>query len=244
MGLNLEHDENLKTLLSVVQREGYPIWLDSGSLLGLVRQGSLLEWDKDIDVGFVLGTIDLCSFKVAMEREGFSSAWSSKPSTGGPCIKFEREGGRIVDVQSYHFRQVSGRQILATDWVLSLPTDERLGNSMSLGRFVARRFLQFRDMLVLGNLSCVRPIGLRAIFMRLHGLVGRPFRRLALGYFSSHELLLPLSELEIAPYGRVPVPGNAEGFLAERYGRDWREEKRGLPWHAFLRVPPTANPAK
>ena len=79
------HDETLRRL---VQRDGISMivsiqqllrelglvsFADFGTLLGLVREGKLLEHDKDIDIGVVPNNAsDLPRLRVAMERHGFT----------------------------------------------------------------------------------------------------------------------------------------------------------------------------
>ena len=45
-------------LLSELDAAGVKCWLDSGSLLGLVRYGRLNDWEKDIDLGIWIDDID------------------------------------------------------------------------------------------------------------------------------------------------------------------------------------------
>jgi len=41
----------LKQVKEVFDRHGIIFWLDCGTLLGAVREGKLLEWDNDVDLG-------------------------------------------------------------------------------------------------------------------------------------------------------------------------------------------------
>jgi hypothetical protein len=42
--------KNLKALKEVFDKFGITFWLDGGTLLGAVRDGKLIEWDKDVDL--------------------------------------------------------------------------------------------------------------------------------------------------------------------------------------------------
>lgn len=48
-------------LLSSFQERGIKCWIDSGSLLGLVRSGQLNEWEKDIDLGIWSADLDIAT---------------------------------------------------------------------------------------------------------------------------------------------------------------------------------------
>ena len=43
--------QSLRTLKEVFDLFGIKLWLDAGTLLGAVREGKLIEWDYDIDLG-------------------------------------------------------------------------------------------------------------------------------------------------------------------------------------------------
>lgn len=44
-------DSQLEEIVQLFERQGINYWLDSGTLLGLMREGKLLEHDEDIDIG-------------------------------------------------------------------------------------------------------------------------------------------------------------------------------------------------
>lgn len=43
--------ENLREVKDVFDKNDVNFWLDSGVLLGAVRDGKIIEWDIDIDLG-------------------------------------------------------------------------------------------------------------------------------------------------------------------------------------------------
>jgi hypothetical protein len=43
--------ENLREIKDILDKNGVEFWLDSGALLGAVRNGKIIEWDTDIDLG-------------------------------------------------------------------------------------------------------------------------------------------------------------------------------------------------
>jgi hypothetical protein len=43
--------ENLKEIKDILDKVGVTFWLDSGVLLGAVRDGKIIEWDRDVDLG-------------------------------------------------------------------------------------------------------------------------------------------------------------------------------------------------
>ena len=51
MSEGLWMDEQLRWIVELLDGAGIAYWADSGTLLGLVREGKLLEHDRDIDIG-------------------------------------------------------------------------------------------------------------------------------------------------------------------------------------------------
>jgi len=43
--------KNLKEIKDIFDKAGITFWIDSGTLLGAVRNGKFIEWDEDIDLG-------------------------------------------------------------------------------------------------------------------------------------------------------------------------------------------------
>src|SRR5690606_3687983 len=81
---------------------GLPVFANSGTLLGLVREGTLLAHDNDIDLGVILGARDdaaaarewlaLCERLIAEDLAKYRSDWS------GVTLKLQDIGGFGVDL--------------------------------------------------------------------------------------------------------------------------------------------------
>ncbi|XP_057656196.1 ribitol 5-phosphate transferase FKRP isoform X1 [Diorhabda carinulata] len=66
-----------KHLFSILDETGIRYWLEAGSLLGAMRNGDILPWDHDVDVGFIREDQDRCSWlkmaktKPVIDSKGF-----------------------------------------------------------------------------------------------------------------------------------------------------------------------------
>lgn len=93
--------KNLKLLAKVFNEAGIKVRPAFGSMLGIVREGNLIEWDEDID---------LCILDV--EEEKFKTTLWNLKAVGFDLIRYERRGlysimkdGEYIDI--YVFTKVS-----------------------------------------------------------------------------------------------------------------------------------------
>ena len=68
--------------LDIFDRRGIPYWLDDGSLLGIIRDGALIPWDHDVDIGVPGDAIQLVPGlkfdflpKYLLRKKGARNAW-------------------------------------------------------------------------------------------------------------------------------------------------------------------------
>ena len=53
----------LKTFLNILNKRGIEYWIDSGTLLGLIREGDVLSDDQDIDIGIHINQLNRIKHK-------------------------------------------------------------------------------------------------------------------------------------------------------------------------------------
>lgn len=68
--------EALEVATGILKELGCQFWLDTGTLLGAVRDGGFIEGDFDIDLGLFLGEIKAAELKQALEEAGFQLVWA------------------------------------------------------------------------------------------------------------------------------------------------------------------------
>jgi phosphorylcholine metabolism protein LicD len=74
--------ENLREVKDVLNKNGVEFWLDSGTLLGAVRDGKIIEWDNDIDLGTWYNNVTrIISIFPKFKKKGFSLRFSRKWGT-------------------------------------------------------------------------------------------------------------------------------------------------------------------
>ena len=64
--------ENLREIKNVLDKNNINYWLDFGTLLGAVRNGKIIEWDSDIDLGTWYGNVNqIISLFSGLKNKGF-----------------------------------------------------------------------------------------------------------------------------------------------------------------------------
>lgn len=83
----------LPCLADLLEESNIPYWLDWGTLLGAVRDGKMIPWDEDIDIGIFYKDIKkVTNLESQMVKDGFRLAMESDKSAVR-VIRFYGEKG-------------------------------------------------------------------------------------------------------------------------------------------------------
>lgn len=113
MGINNSiHDELKKALLltkKIFDEHNIIHWLEYGSLLGCIRNGKLIAWDKDADLGIWYTDID----KVLKTERYFSAKdyWLRQDGNGNFTIGKRLSRGMVRLIDIFLFKKVD-------DWII------------------------------------------------------------------------------------------------------------------------------
>lgn len=204
---------NLRVVKDVLDKVGVTIWLDSGALLGAVRNGKMIGWDTDIDLGAWYDNINkiVSAFPLFKER-GFQV--SLRRRYGFVVI---RKGG--IDIEVVLFRRTgdyawklcraSGNiELLLSGCLYALGLDTYWNPR---GRRIIRK-----SKLFLGPL----PLKLKCFLTNVTWFVME-------GCDCIYPWVIPKHYFEklstIQFYGmEFNIPFNVEKYLEYRYGCNWR----------------------
>jgi hypothetical protein len=214
--------KDLKEIKDVFDKVGVTFWLDCGTLLGAVRDGKLIEWDADIDLGTWYNNMkQIVSAFPLFKKKGFrvilnkryGSAHISKSCGVGVCL-FRRTGDYA--------------------WKLFPAVNKRIGRL--LGLFINR----------LTSLETyTKPEGKR--FVRKSEFFLAPFPLKLRGFMTDVtwsimdrcDCIVPwvvprryfekLSTIQF--YGvEFNIPSEIERYLEYRYGKNWRAPNKNWIW--------------
>ena len=101
-------DPNFISVINLFNNNNIPYWICHGTLLGIIRDNKLIEWDHDIDIAvwsdaieknYITDLFSKTNFKI---KEGYM--------VKDDIVSFTKEGGRIVDINFYQKIKLDSNQ--------------------------------------------------------------------------------------------------------------------------------------
>jgi len=92
-------DPNFITVINLLNENNIPYWLCQGTLLGIIRDNKLIEWDHDIDIAVWSGVVEKKYITDLLSKANFKTKEAFMVKND--VIYFIKDGGRIVDINFY-----------------------------------------------------------------------------------------------------------------------------------------------
>ena len=206
-----------------------PYWLDQGSLLGIVRQGSFLPWDHDVDLG--IWKEDYFKHKKTIHKKLSEKGVRITFVPYVSKMKYQGEGQKSipVNIRLYHREQgfaFSEFWSVISDNKSLLKKNSLYLRNMNRSVKVRKYCLKTPTRRVL--LSPIR--GLNHLFFQIMVNLRESLKtRRVVFRVPEHYLLNPVNK-NIYDLN-VPVPKNPEAYIALKYGEKWREPNKNWVWY-------------
>jgi hypothetical protein len=215
----------LEEVDEVLTGMGIPFWIQNGLVLGAVRDGTIIPWDEDIDIGTSDELLPrMVAIAEAFSQRGYVAYYSQLESVialwkDGVAVDFNfwRFGDEFAQMPISHSDTASGRLLYYLRWVCAFsPQGSRAGPGP---RYAHARFVLSKLVSSLPYAARRRTVvalaGLGRRFSRGRGMGAVPAR------FFRHPTPIGLED-------RVYLgPADPEDYLLHTYGPGWRLPDRG-----------------
>ena len=216
----LKNDPNFESIITVFNKNNIPYWICHGTLLGVIRDEKLIDWDHDIDLGVWSTKVNREEVINIITKEGFKlrEEYGIKSDT----ISFTKHGGRIVDINFYNvLKEKNSEDIAYVKWYIPKNIFMQLVDALSqadtyMGKY--RKLINsaswFKNFFKLVKNFLIKI----KLFYKITGysepvnLIGTP----KIIYFKDLE---------------VKIPINPEKYLRYIYGEEWKVPKKNYIWY-------------
>lgn len=214
-------DQNFYTAVKLFNKEKIFYWIGQGSLLGIIRENKLIEWDHDIDICLWSHENKKINVKRLLEKEGFTYRADLGFGKKYDQMSFDKKGGRRVDVNFYKQGiDKNGKKIAYTKWGFPKNRVMKLLDAISNADSYNSRYKFF-----INKLTILKKI---ANFIKKILIKNNFFFKYA-GYKQPLELLKKFKKINF--HGLIfRIPFYHNQYLEYIYGKDWTIPLRKFSW--------------
>jgi phosphorylcholine metabolism protein LicD len=214
--------EDLKMFNQFCKRHNIFFWLDGGTLLGAIREGTFIPWEGDIDLATPKGNLDIIyknraefeqlGYKIFPKQQGYAIIGKNLSSKLDIySYTFDDEFAHLYDVERNTIGNLSEFLMFVFN---QYDADYKYETTVSVN--ITKKFIKLVSYLPM-NIRKKTLMFLEKLFWSF-GVAGKTISNTPKEFFSKFK--------EIKFYGDVfNVPFETEKYLIEVYGNDWREPK-------------------
>lgn len=214
-------DLNFKLAASALSESNIFFWVGQGSLLGIVRDNKLIDWDHDIDFCLWNRKNKKKVIIKILQDKGF--IWRSDLTFGNKYaqLSFDKSGGRRVDINFYQKGVSSdGERIAFISWGYPRNVFMSMIDAISYADIYNSKY-----KFLINKLKVFKPIAhfLKKIFINMNY-----FYKVA-GYKQPLKFLKKFKKVYFYKT-KVNIPYYKEEYLEYVYGKNWKKPKKNFTW--------------
>lgn len=214
-------DENFLEAIKILNKKKIDYWVCHGTLLGLIRDKKLIEWDNDIDIGVLKKRKNIKLINQIFKSVGFKK--KKKFFSDDGLLTFTKKGGREVDINFYElfFNKKARKKFVICQWYVPKNIMCKIVDAISKASIYKGKFkFIVKNMIVLEK-----------IFHKIKNyLVKKNFFYLKIGYSHPIDLISKKKKIKFDKV-KVSIPKNSNIYLKYIYGKDWKVPKKNYVWH-------------
>ncbi|MBK1734149.1 hypothetical protein CKO15_02395 [Halorhodospira abdelmalekii] len=219
--------------LSLIQKAldeaGVRWWIDHGTLLGLVREGRLLPWDRDVDL----------SLPAAGLNAAHAALWNIRDRLGAHLVRTRRNlkvlpgdgSSRDFDLACYEWVNSDPplwrKELVMYPRLPDLhrgPLRRKLWRLLRWGEYLTGYSGQFTGTVRRRSITAGCHDTLLGALYRLREPLGVVYKSSVPAHYFAQLERLSWHELSL------PIPATPEAYLAFRYGATWQSPQRHWTW--------------
>jgi len=233
--------KNLKDIKNILDRADVIYWLECGTLLGAVRDGKIIPWDSDMDLGMFSSDLDkILPLFPEFRKKMFNVRYTE---CGIKLFRYNISLDIYLNnVYGEYFKIIWIKPISTISRMLyiivgTLSYEVYVRPQLELNLYLIKELFSIRnsDEIKKSTVNIIKYLFsfLPFIRKRLFNLVYFLFRK---SNYTFHHLLFPKHYYEklgfIEFYGmKFNIPSDVDEYLTYRYGKDWRIQKKN--WNSI-----------
>ena len=214
-------DKNFHEVVNIFNKQKIFYWIGQGSLLGIIRDNKLIEWDHDID--FCLWNHEYVKrdFIKLLEDKGFKYRRDLGFGEKYDQMSFDKKGGRRIDLNFYQKgKAVNGEEIAFTKWGYPRNILMSLLDAISNAKIYNSKY-----KLIINNLFIFEK---PARLIKGYLIKKKLFYKVA-GYKQPLRLLKKFKKISFEEL-EFFIPSDAIGYIECIYGQKWKIPQKKFSW--------------
>ena len=233
--------ENLRELKSVFDEFGIKFWLDWGTLLGAVRDGKVLAWDSDADIGLMTDDYEkIVSTFPELKKRGFLIDEMPIPTSETILRKFcFTRFGSLLDTWPYYYEKDEDAMV---SFVPCAASGNLISRKLTRGLWILYRLLLSCEMDTDSSPRLVLKWFIkRFLFLmpaKLKNYLTKKVEKILIKKEKGahiRRIIVPKHYFEklenIDFYGMTfNVPSQVKEYVKYKYGENWEIPDKGWDW--------------
>ncbi len=210
-------DQNLKILAQILKEHNINYWVCHGTLLGIIRDKKLINWDHDIDIAVLENKNLRRIFPTIMKKKGFKEVKKTFLKEDG-MLKFVKKGGREVDINFYKIDKF--KKNVYVKWYIPKNSFMKILDVLSFSKKYRGKYHKFINLLSFSE----------KIFQIIKKfLVIRDLFYKNAGYSHHKKYASNIKKYKFNGID-INIPNNSIGYLKDLYGNNWRIPRKNYNW--------------
>lgn len=214
-------DKNLISIINLLNKYKIFYWIGHGTLLGVIREKKLIEWDHDIDICLWFHQNSKKKIIKILKQDGFTYRSDLTFGETFDLMSFDRIGGRRVDINFYQKKVLPDGSLIAyTKWGYPKNIFMSIIDAISLAdkynssyKFIINKLKIFQST---------------ALNLKNYLIKKKLFYKSA-GYKQPINFLKKFKKINFNGL-KVRIPYDSMGYLEFIYGSNWKIRQKKFSW--------------